>query len=220
VRVSLEETPAFKGIEQDQRVDVPLTTILRDHLPALIQGALATVVCYALFYISTVYALGYGVRALGIPRVHFLGLLCGAIVFMALATPFSAALADRFGRRPVLMTFAVFAILVGLAMPWLMAGGYAGVFAFLALALGAMGLNFAPIGALLPELFPVAVRYTGASSAYNLGGILGASFAPSLAQVLEAKGGIAWVGYYIAVAAVISFVAVFSMRETRDEPAR
>ena len=91
-----------------------------------------------------------------------------------------------------------------------------GVFAFLALALGAMGLTFAPLGALLPELFPVPVRYTGAASAYNLGGILGASFAPSLAQVLEARGGVAWVGYYIAVAGAISFLAVFSMRETQD----
>jgi MFS family permease len=191
-------------------------TILRDHLPALIQGSLSIVVCYALFYISTVYALGYGVRVLGIPRVHFLGLLCGAVVFMALATPLSATLADRFGRRPVLMTSAVVAILVGLAMPWLMAGGYVGVFAFLALALGAMGFTFAPLGALLPELFPVPVRYTGASSTYNLGGILGASFAPSLAQILEASGGVAWVGYYIAVAGVISFLAVFSMRETMD----
>jgi MFS family permease len=217
VRVSLEETPAFTALDQNQRVPVPLKAILRDHLPALIQGSLAIVVCYALFYISTVYALGYGVRVLGIPRVHFLGLLCGAVVFMALATPLSAALADRFGRRPVLMIFAFLAILVGLAMPWLMAGGYVGVFVFLALALGAMGLTFAPLGALLPELFPVPVRYTGASSAYNLGGILGASFAPSLAQLLEASGGVAWVGYYIAVAGVISFLAVFSMRETRDD---
>ena len=216
VRVSLEETPAFKALDQGKRAAVPLMTILRDHLPALIQGSLSIVVCYALFYISTVYALGYGVRVLGIPRVHFLGLLCGAVVFMALATPLSATLADRFGRRPVLMTSAVVAILVGLAMPWLMAGGYVGVFAFLALALGAMGLTFAPLGALLPELFPVPVRYTGASSTYNLGGILGASFAPSLAQILEASGGVAWVGYYIAVAGVISFLAVFSMRETMD----
>ena len=215
VRVSLEETPAFRALEQKQRADVPLRAILRDHLAPLIQGSLAIVVCYALFYISVVYTLGYGVRALGIPRTTFLGLLCGAIVFMALATPLSAALADRFGRRPVLMTFAVVAILVGLAMPWLMAGGVAGVFAFLALALGVMGLTFAPLGALLPELFPVAVRYTGAASAYNLGGILGASFAPSLAQTLEARGGISWVGYYIAVAGVISFLAVFSMRETK-----
>ncbi|HEY6518034.1 MAG TPA: MFS transporter [Roseiarcus sp.] len=219
VRVSLEETPAFKAIKPDKRAAVPLKTIIRDHLTPLIQGSLAIVVCYALFYISTVYALGYGVRALGIPRTHFLGLLCGAIVFMALATPFSAALADRFGRRPVLLVSAILAIAVGLAMPALLSAGIAGVFAFLALALGAMGLTFAPLGALLPELFPVPVRYTGAASAYNLGGILGASFAPSLAQVLEARGGVAWVGYYIAVAGVISFLAVFSMRETKHEAA-
>jgi len=215
VRVSLEETPAFKALEQEKRVAVPLTAILRDHLAPLIQGSLAIVVCYALFYISTVYALGYGVRALGVPRTTFLGLLCGAIVFMALATPLSAALADRFGRRPVLLVSAVAAIAVGLAMPALMSAGLVGVFIFLGLALGVMGLTFAPLGALLPELFPVPVRYTGAASAYNLGGILGASFAPSLAQVLEARGGVAWVGYYIAVAGVISFFAVFSMRETK-----
>ena len=219
VRVSLEETPAFKALDQDERAAVPLTMILRDHLGALIQGSLAIVVCYALFYISTVYALGYGVRALGIPRVHFLGLLCAAVVFMALATPLSAALADRFGRRPVLLTSAVVAIAVGLAMPALLSAGTIGVFAFLALALGAMGLTFAPLGALLPELFPVPVRYTGAASAYNLGGILGASFAPSLAQVLEARGGVAWVGYYIAVAGATSFLAVMSMRETKDRQA-
>ncbi len=87
---------------------------------------------------------------------------------------------------------------------------------FLCAALGVMGLTFAPLGALLPELFPTEVRYTGAASTYNLGGILGASFAPTLAQILEAKGGIAWVGYYIA-AAVVSFVAVWSMSETRHD---
>jgi metabolite-proton symporter len=220
VRVTLEETPAFKALEEKQRADVPLGLILRDHLKPLIQGSLAIVVCYALFYISVVYTLGYGVRALGIPRTTFLGLLCGAIVFMALATPISAALADRLGRRPVLLASAVLAILVGLAMPKLMVSGDAGVFIFLALALGVMGLTFAPLGALLPELFPVSVRYTGAASAYNLGGILGASFAPSLAQILEARGGVAWVGYYIAVAGVISFLAILSMRETMEQALR
>jgi hypothetical protein len=47
-----------------------------------------------------------------------------------------------------------------------------------------MGLTFAPLGALLPEFFPTPVAYTGASVAYNLGGILGASLAPYLAQLL------------------------------------
>jgi MFS family permease len=70
-----------------------------------------------------------------------------AILFMALATPISAALADRVGRRPVLLISAVAAAAVGLMMPALLAQGPAGVLAFLSLALGAMGLTFAPLGA-------------------------------------------------------------------------
>ena len=118
VRVTLEETPAFRAaLRADNRVAVPLAAVLRHHWRPLIQGSLAIVVCYALFYIATVYALGYGVRALGIPRPTLLAMLCGAVVFMALATPVSAALADRIGRRPVLLASAVVAIAVGLAMP-------------------------------------------------------------------------------------------------------
>ena len=186
VRVSLEETPAFQALAaRDGHAGVPLGVVVRDHWRSLIQGSLSIVVCYALFYIATVYTLGYGVRALGIPRTSFLEMLCVAIVFMGVATPISAWLADRFGRRPVLLTSAVLAAAVGLAMPALLAQGPAGVLVFLSAALGVMGLTFAPLGALLPELFPTPVRYTGAASAYNLGGILGASFAPSLAQILE-----------------------------------
>ena len=133
-------------------------------------GSLAFVVCYALFYISVVYTLGYGVRALGIPRTTFLGLLCGAIVFMALATPISAALADRFGgsgaddlRGRGDPGRARDAVADGWRRGWRLR--------FPGAALGVMGLTFAPLGLFLPELFPVAVRYTGAASAYNLGGI-------------------------------------------------
>ena len=85
---------------------------------------------------------------------------------------------------------------------------------FLSLALGVMGLTFAPLGALLPELFPTAIAYTGASSAYNLGGILGASLAPYLAQLLLERGGLPFVGYYLVIAAAISFLSVLSMKET------
>jgi MFS family permease len=80
-----------------------------------------------------------------------------------------------------------------------------------------MGITFAPLGALLPELFPTRLRYTGASIAYNLGGILGASLAPYLAQRLVIAGGLAGVGYYLSMAAVISFVSVLTTRETRGQ---
>ena len=217
VRVTVGETPAFRAlVERRQRADVPLAETIRDHWRPLIQGSLAIVVCYALFYVSTVFALGYGVTTLHIARTDFLAMLCVAALFMAAATPLSAALADRFGRRPVLLAASIVAAAVGLAMPTLLDGGTVGVLAFLSLALAAMGLTFAPLGALLPELFPARVRYTGAASAYNLGGILGASLAPTIAQLLLARGGIAWVGYYIVAAAAVSFASLLSVGETRD----
>jgi hypothetical protein len=85
---------------------------------------------------------------------------------------------------------------------------------FLSLALFLMGASFAPMGAFLPEQFPVAVRYTGAGLAYQLGGILGASFAPSVSQWLAIQGGLSWVGFYVSAMAALSFVAVYLMQET------
>ena len=96
----------------------------RDHWRPLIQGSLAIVVCYALFYVSTVFALGYGVTTLHIARTDFLAMLCVAALFMAAATPLSAALADRFGRRPVLLAASDRSPRrSGFAMPTLLGGG-------------------------------------------------------------------------------------------------
>ena len=215
LRVSITETPAFQmAMARHERVKVPLLEVFRSHWAPLIQGSLSIVVCYALFYISTVFALGYGVGARHIPRTTYLEMLCVAVVFMGLATPLSAWLADRFGRRPVLLTTSAIAAAVGFALPALLGGGEGSTLVFLCIALGAMGLTFAPLGAQLPELFPTNVGYTGASVAYNLGGILGASLAPSLALTLLAHGGLTWVGYYLTAAAAISFVAILSMKET------
>jgi metabolite-proton symporter len=215
LRVSISETPAFRAaMARHERVAVPLAEVLRVHWLPLLQGSLSIVVCYALFYISSVFALGYGVSTLHIPRTRFLGILCVAAIVMALATPVSAWLADRFGRRPILMAASAIAAGVGFALPVLLGSGELSALLFLCLALGVMGLTFAPLGALLPELFPTRVAYTGASVAYNVGGILGASLAPYLALTLLQYGGLKWVGYYLTLAAAISFVSVASMRET------
>ena len=218
VRVSLSETPAFvAAAERGDRARVPILEVLRNHAVPLMQGSLAMVVCYALFYISTVFALSYGTGVKHIPRTDFLGLLCLAVVFMALATPISALLADMIGRRPVLLAGCAMAALSGLGLPRLLGSGDPfDALIFLSMELALMGFTFAPMGALLPELFPTRVRYTGASTAYNMGGILGASLAPSLAQLLLARGGLPWVGDYVTVAALISFLAVLSMKETQS----
>ena len=216
LRVSIAETPAFEAVmARHERVAVPFFDVLVNHWRPLLQGSLAIVVCYALFYITTVFALGYGVGQNHIPRTTYLELLCVAAVCMALASPVASWLADRLGRRPVLLGASALAVLVGLALPYLISGGAVPTLIFACLALGTMGLTFAPLGAQLPELFPTNVAYSGASVAYSLGGILGASLAPYIAVQLQAWGGLAWVGYYISGAALISFIAIWTMPETR-----
>jgi len=218
VRLKLSETPVFaKAMERHEKLRLPLTEAITKHWHPMLQGALSMVVCYALFYISTVFSLSYGVKTLGFSREGFLGLLCFAVLFMTLATPLSAWLADRYGRKPVLAISAAAALLSGFAMEPLLTHGSTGSIAlFLALELFLMGMTFAPMGALLPEIFPTHVRYTGASAAYNLGGILGASVAPYIAQKLADTGGLSWVGGYVSAAALISLIAVLCLKETRD----
>ncbi len=218
VRTRLDETPAFARLAaRGGQVRVPLAEVLRRHSRNLVLGALAIVACYAIFYISTVFALDYGVRVAHIPRGRFLQLMCLAAVAMAVVTVISAAFADRFGCRRVLLAGLVLTGLSGFALaPLLGAGDAAHALLFLLLELGLMGLIFAPMGALLPSLFPPEVRYTGASAAYNLGGILGASLAPFAAQLLLARGGLSWVGMYISGAAVVSFLAVLVLRERAE----
>ena len=218
VRLKLTETPVFsQTLATRQPAKLPLSEMLSHHAVPLLLGALSMVVCYALFYISTVFSLSYGVTQLGIPRPQFLSMLCVAVIFMAAATPIAAWAGDRYGRRPVLMVAGCAAFLSGfLLSPMLGSGSSWQIMTFLSIELFLMGATFAPMGALLPELFPTQVRYTGAGTAYNLGGILGASLAPYLAQQLVLFGGLTWVGYYVSVAATISLLSVFCMRETRD----
>ncbi|MBD1589013.1 MFS transporter [Pseudomonas typographi] len=219
VRLKLAETPVFaQAMARDDKARVPVVELLARHSLPVVLGAAAMVVCYALFYISTVFSLSYGVSTLGYSREGFLGMLCFAVLFMALATPVSAWLSDRYGRKPVLVTSGVLALLSGFAMqPLLSQGSSVGVTLFLCVELFLMGATFAPMGALLPELFPTRVRYTGASAAYNLGGIVGASAAPFFAQKLVAMGGLSYVGGYVSAAALLSLLAVLCLRETKDE---
>jgi len=219
VRMTLQESASFNRLlATGRRTRVPLTELLKKHQKALLLGSFAMVVCYALFYISTVFALGYGTQTLSIPRERFLALECGAILFMALGILISGPLSDTIGRKPVLLCGCGMAISCGfLLAPALTSGNEWIIGGFLALALFVMGLTFGPMGAYLPELFPAEVRYSGAAVAYNLGGILGASFAPYLAQRLVESGGLHWVGAYISVAACLSMVAVVLLPETREQ---
>jgi MFS family permease len=70
-----------------------------------------------------------------------------------------------------------------------------------------------PVSPARAELFPTAVRYTGASLTFNLAGILGASLAPYLATYLAAHYGLAYVGYYLAGVGLVTLVALLLIED-------
>jgi fucose permease len=72
-----------------------------------------------------------------------------------------------------------------------------------------MGLMFGSLSTTLARMFPTHVRYTGASLAFNLAGIVGASMAPYLAVWLASQYGLRSVGYYLSVAAALSLLGLW-----------
>ncbi|MBE9375856.1 MHS family MFS transporter [Saccharopolyspora sp. HNM0983] len=221
VRLSLHETPAFsKVVASDQRAKVPFTQVFRYDSKALVLGTFIMLATYVLFYLMTVFSLSYGTaeEGLGYDRSHFLVLLLIGVVFFGLMTPLSGWLADRFGRRPTLIVTTLAIIVFGLALgPWFGTGSDASSLSFLIVGLSLMGLTFGPMGAVLPELFPTAVRYTGASISYNMASLLGASVAPYIATWLASSHGLGWVGVYLAAMGALTLIALLASRETREK---
>jgi MFS family permease len=220
VRLKIAETPDFqKAIERDERVRVPIAEVVAKYPARLVAGTFGLVATFVLFYLMTVFALSWGTSRLGFSREQFLLLQMVGVLFFALTIPLSAVYADRFGRRNAMIASTVVIIAFGfLFRPLFGEGGSAaGALAFLALGLGAMGLTYGPGGTTLSEMFPTRVRYTGASLAFNLAGILGASFAPYIATKLAQKHGIVAVGWYLSAAAAITLLALLCVPKEPQE---
>lgn len=212
VRLRIGETPAFKRIvESGEQVAVPIMTVFARQKWNVVLGSFIALATFVLFYLMTVFALNWGTQILGFSRNEFLLFQMAGVVFFAATIPISALLGDRHGRRRVLLIASAAIGVFGLFMaPLLQAGGTAGAIAFNVLGLGLMGLTYGPLGAALAEMFPTEVRYTGTSLAFNLAGILGASFAPYLATWLAARFGLEYVGFYLALSAALSLAALLT----------
>lgn len=224
VRVSLHETPVFaKVAAAKKQVKIPLGTLLTKHVRVTILGTFIMLATYTLFYIMTVYSMTYSTAAvpvgLGLPRNEILWMLMMAVIGFGVMVPVAGLLADAFGRRKSMVIITTLIILFALFAftPLLGSGNPALVFVFLLLGLSLMGLTFGPMGALLPELFPTEVRYTGASFSYNVSSILGASVAPYIAAWLQSHYGLAAVGIYLASMAALTLIALLLTHETRHQ---
>ncbi|MFD4630440.1 MFS transporter [Streptomyces sp. NPDC058284] len=218
VRLRISETPVFAKVMAAQEASkVPALDVLRRHPRELLLGAGGMVVAYGLFYTATTYCLSYATGTLHISRNTMLGLSLVACLFLAAGTWLAATRSDGAGRRRLVLAGAALAVVWGLVLFPLLDTGQP---ALIALALGGalfcMGVVYGPMGAYLPELFGTNVRYSGASLAYNLGGVLGGAVSPLVATRLQAAFGSSSVGWYVSAMAVVSLLCVLALPETRE----
>ncbi len=244
VRFSLFETPAFQAvIEKGEVAKAPVARVFKTSWRPLIQGTFIMLATYVLFYLMTTFTLTYGTTAsdvsvaaaaaekagkpfnaeafvpgLGYLRNEFLVMLIVGVVFFGVFTLVSGPMAEKFGRKKHLIWVTAAILVFGLLFVPLFGGGFAGVMALLIIGFSLMGLTFGPMAAVLPELFPANVRYTGSAISYNVSSILGAAVAPFIAVALWQLGGgsTVFVGIYLAAMAVITLVALLLTHETRD----
>ena len=211
IRLRLTETPEFAAVlREGPPPAIPVAELVAGHGRTLLIGITGAIACFVLYYLSTAFVLGYGVKTLGFSMQSLLAVELGAILFLALGIVLAAWAADVCaGERRVLMAGCLAAIVAGfLLAPLMQSGSLAAIFVFLSLALLVMGFCYGPLGAWLPALFPARVRYTGASLGFNVAGVLGGGLTPFAAQALAARGGLMWVGLYASGLCLLSFVAL------------
>jgi metabolite-proton symporter len=209
VRLSISETPAFqKAIDKHERVDVPVMELFRNHKRSLFLGTFVALATFVLFYIGSAYLLSYNVKVLKIPFLDALEIQIVGSVMFGIFIPIAGKLAERFGRREVLIATTVLIGIFSFFLNGLMTSGEGAIFVFAMIAMALMGLTYGLIGTALAAPFPTNVRYTGSSITFNLAGIFGASLAPYAATWLQVNYGMAYVGYYLGAAAVITLICI------------
>jgi metabolite-proton symporter len=219
IRLKITETPSFLStLETKKEVRIPLVVLLKEYRNQLIFGTLAAVTTFVTFYLMSVFSLSWATTNLGFTRRDFLIMQLFSVFFFGISIPISAILADKFGRRLVLQLATVLIAIFGLFFSVLFGSGNTTLITvFLCLGMTLMGLTYGPLGTFLSELFPTQVRYSGSSLTFNLAGIIGAAFAPIIAIWISENYGLAYVGYYLSFAAVLTFFSLLVISKKQHE---
>ena len=219
IRFKVAESPDFDRLKRaGERERRPLVAVLKRHPAEVLLGAGALVGNSAVGYIFMAYLLSYGTTVLGLSRNLLLtSVLIGALAWLV-AIPWASALSDRHGRARVLLAGSVGLTAVALSLFALVNTRSPALIVTALIAAGVfLGITYGPLAALMSELFPANVRYSGASLAYQIGAVVASGpFTVVAAALLAAMGGAFWgVALYVAVLALVSVACLLALPETR-----
>ena len=230
VRLSLEESPVFAETRAELeasgtvRKHTPIVEVIKEY-PREVFSAMGMRMAENIsYYIFTVISITYAADYLTLDKsVVLRALLIGAAI-QFVAVPLVGGLSDRIGRKPLYIAGAVGVGVWTFVFFHLLDTKNAGSIT-LGVVVGLLlhTLMYAPQAAFFSELFGTSVRYTGASVGYQLASIFAGALAPIIALKLlgDVKdGNTTAVGIYVAIASVITIVAVIASKETRNTSLR
>jgi metabolite-proton symporter len=217
IRLQLEESPVFTDVtEKKTAVRLPIATALRHYWKEMLLATGSVILFFGIFYLFSVFSLSYATKQLGMERNTVLYSVMIAMVVNGITIPIFSKLSDKVGRKKIMMWGCAAAALWAFPMFSLMETTN-----FLLMTIGfsvqmvIYAMTFGPAAAFLSELFGPTIRYTGMAVAYNIGGIIGAAFAPIVASVLINNFHASWpIALYIIAMAIVSFVSLSLVSET------
>ncbi|MFI1168555.1 MFS transporter [Streptomyces sp. NPDC020801] len=217
IRQRVDESPVYQELkESGSRPRTPIAALFRHHWPLVVAGALLFAANNAVGYmVAGGYVQSYSVIHLHLAPTQILIAVMVSAVGWLVSTTAAGRWSDRLGRIRV---FRIgFVIQLAWMFPFfaLLNTGNIGLIT-LALVLYSvgLGLTYGPQAALFAELYPTAVRYSGAALSYALGAVLGGAFAPMIAQSLESSTHTVYsVGVYLAVVTVVGLAVTFVLKD-------
>lgn len=221
IRAQCDESPAYEEARKEGHIsDTPVrTTLLKYHNKMLLSFGLYISVTMP-FYLVSVYLLSFTEKKLGFSVDDALGINTATMVTMLLAVLLGAVVSDRIGRKPVLLGSVI--LMMAAVLPlfmWMGTAVYSSVLAAQLIMGLLVGIYISCIPAVLVEIFPTTIRYTGMAIAYNLAAAVFGGTAPMVCEwLIGVTGSYYSVAYYVMVCNALSLIALFFYKDRYKEP--
>ena len=170
-----------------------------------------------MYYLVVTFSITYLKTQVGADTSTILWYLLFAHAVHFAVIPLVGRLSDRYGRRPVYIMGALLGATWGFfAFPMMNSGNYAVVTASVTIGLVIHALMYAPQPAIMSEMFPTRMRYSGVSLGYQVTSIVAGSLAPIIAvKLLDIYDSSVPIAVYLGLACGVSFLAALVTRETK-----
>jgi MFS transporter, MHS family, shikimate and dehydroshikimate transport protein len=214
IRLKLTETPVFERVrERRTEARVPLVLAVRTY-PLQIVLAIGSIISTgAYYYVVYAYALSYAPTAKTFTRNEMLVAILVSAFVAACALPVFGALSERFGRRRmILIGLAAMAVWIFPTMLAVDSGNFASLLVVYLVGAILFSVSYGPQATYIVEMFDARVRFSAASTSFQIGVLLGGALAPIIAAALVAgTGSVVSVAIYVCLVSLLSLVCVLAI---------